>query len=45
MILDQSKDLEEAHQLFLQTELEDYIDLYDTKGEYSHSEVVEPKIN
>ena len=36
--VDEARELEEAHQQFLQTELLYFIDLYDTKGEYSHSE-------
>lgn len=38
--VDEARELEESHQLFLQIELEDYRDLYDTKGEYSHTEIV-----
>ena len=42
--VDEARELEEAHQLFLQTEIEE-VDLYDTKGEYVCTEVREPKIN
>ncbi|MCF0059896.1 hypothetical protein LXM26_00215 [Dyadobacter sp. LJ419] len=36
---DECRELEESHQRTLQMEIEEEIEIYDTKGNYSHSEI------
>lgn len=42
---DEVRLLEEEHLQFIQTEISEEIDLYDTKGEYSHTEIRNNSIN